>query len=213
MKCRAGGSSSQLRQQPLRLLLRQSASNHRLRHSLLCLVVKQAQNLGYQKVATDRLLSKSLTYAFFVGAISAGLIQIKEAHAIRINEGIKHQRIAGTYYAPAISSEVSWGAGKSVRVASPSPQIEKSPTALYVQDILWRECWMLQMRSLAASTKHFWPQHARTGWSIWVNLIEVELGWDWHIAKKAVCVNLQSLSRRFPTIVPNRTNAPIKMSG
>jgi hypothetical protein len=159
------------------------------------------------------LLSKSLKCAFFVGAISAGLVQIKEAHPIRINEGIKQQWTASAHYAPAISSEVSWGAGKSVGVASPSPQIEKSPTALNVQDILWRERWMLQMRGLATGTKHFWPQHTRTGWNIWVNLIEVEIGRDWHIAKKAVCVNLQSLSRSFPTIVPNRTNAPIKMSG
>jgi hypothetical protein len=159
------------------------------------------------------LLSKSLNCAFFVGTISAGLVQIKEAHAIRINDGIKQQWIAGAYYAPAISSEVSWGAGKSLGVASPSPQIEKSPTALYVQDILWRERWMLQMRGLATAAKHFWPQHTRTWWSKWVNLIEVEIGRDWHIAKEAVCVKLQSLSRGFPTIVPNRTNAPIKMSG
>ena len=51
------------------------------------------------------------------------LAEIEKAHAVRINQGIKEQWVAGTHHSPTISSYMLGCSQEPITVSGPSPQV------------------------------------------------------------------------------------------
>jgi hypothetical protein len=69
------------------------------------------------------VLAKALQSALLVRAVAASFVEIEKAHAVRINQGIKEQWVAGTHYSPTISSYMLGCFREPITVSGPSPQV------------------------------------------------------------------------------------------
>ena len=157
-------------------------------------------------------LAKTLQATFFVGAISASLINIPELHTIGINERIKGEGIACTEYAPTKSSYVFRRVWQRIKISSPTPEVEKFCSILNVENILWSERRMRHVRSLPSWAYHFWSHHSRPGRSVWINRVKIESLGYWQITEKAVAIQSQLPRWRIAAILPDGTYPPIEMA-
>jgi hypothetical protein len=107
--------------------------------------------------------SCALLIAFFVGAVTFTMIEEVEYESFLGVIGFRFERsgIAISDDLPAESSDVLVPIVEDIKIFCPSPQIEKFPASLYLQNIVWRDLWSRISRGGASQIVAFGGMRAK----------------------------------------------------
>jgi hypothetical protein len=158
------------------------------------------------------LSAKSLMTALIVSAVAATMMDIEKANALRVEAGIKSERVTRSEDLPTEPRYALWCIGEGIKISNPSPKIEKFSVVLDVQNVLGANSCLWHMWRGSAGAYHLGSQHPGARWSSGINISKIEIRLHPSIAERAIAIKLHLAGVSIAAVLPNWRDSPVESS-
>lgn len=144
-----------------------------------------------------------------LGVISLGSLHVVKSHAPdswRDSTGNELKRVSNWGDSPTEMGQMTWRPRKSILISCPSPEIQKLPLLLDINNVLRRDAWRRNRRSEPARRSHFGTEKTASYRGVTGKGI---IGWQKTISQFAIALVDKILRCRVAAVLPDGPKSPI----